>query len=215
MDPLTFDADSPLRPTSRIGDPTWEMTLFFPRQGEWTEADYLSLGTNWMIEYSDGCLEVLPMPTLLHQLIVEFLHTKLKAFIEAHGIPGRALFAPLPIRLWPKKYREPDVVFLRPERLRNLGGQPEGADVVMEVVSEGTENRQRDLEIKPQEYAAAGILEYWTVDPARQQVSVLTLNGNEYRSHGAFGRGELATSVFFPGFAIDVNEIFDIGESIK
>ena len=215
MNMLTYDADSPNRPKSKIGEPTWEMTLFFPRQGAWTEEDYLSLGTNWMIEFSDGCLEVLPMPTILHQLIVEFLHSQLKAFLESRRIPGRVLFAPLPIRLRSGKFREPDIVYLNPRQLQNVTGQPEGADFIIEVVSDGADNRRRDLETKPREYAAANISEYWIVDPQEQQITILVLgNDKEYQQYTSVSRGEVAASLFFSGFSIRVDEVFDVGESI-
>jgi Uma2 family endonuclease len=41
----------------------------------------------------------------------------------------------------------------------------EGADLVMEVVSSHDEDRRRDLVVKREEYARAGIAEYWIVDP--------------------------------------------------
>lgn len=80
-----------MRPVSQRGDPTWEVTLFFPRQGKWTEEDYLSLGTNWMIEFSEGILEVLPMPTIAHQMMVEWLVSQFKSYAAAHALPGRVL----------------------------------------------------------------------------------------------------------------------------
>ncbi len=209
MNPLTFDVDSPVRPVSQRGDPTWEVTLFFPRQGEWTEDDYLSLGTNWMIEFSEGILEVLPMPTIAHQMLVEWLVSQFKSYADAHGLPGRVLFAPLPIRLWAGKYREPDIVYLNPQQLTDPSGQPRGADFVVEVVSEGTDNRRRDLEIKPQEYAAAGIAEYWIVDPLRTEISVLVLDGLTYRRHGVFERGQMASSIFFSGLLVSVSDVFE------
>lgn len=124
MDPLTYDCEFPARPKSRIGEPTWEMTLFFPRQGQWTEEEYLSLGTNWMIELNDGCLEVLPLPTILHQMLVAALYRQLKFYVESQRLPGRVLFAPLPIRLRSGKFREPDLVYLGPQHLKDLAGQP-------------------------------------------------------------------------------------------
>jgi Uma2 family endonuclease len=183
----------------------------FPAQGDWTEAAYLALDTNRLVELSEGCLEVLPMPTIFHQLIVEFLYTLLKAFVTAHA-SGLVLFAPLPVRLGSGKYREPDIVYLRPERVRDLHGQPDGADLVMEVVREGSEDRQRDLETKPREYAAAGIAEYWIVDPQEQRITVLTLDGQTYREHGVFGPGTTATSVLLPGFTVAVEAVFAVGQ---
>src|SRR5262249_15624949 len=139
---------APLMPAQRpsqLGEPTWEVAYLFPSQGEWTEAEYLALDTNRLVELSEGRLEFLPMPTIFHQLIVDFLHSLLKAFVTARA-SGLVLFAPLPVRLSAGKFREPDIVYLRPERAANLRGQPDGADLVMEVVSEGQENRERDLE---------------------------------------------------------------------
>ncbi len=214
MNPLTYDVDSPARPVSQRGDPTWEVTLLFPRQGEWTEEDYLSLGTNWMIEFSEGILEVLPMPTIAHQMMVEWLHSQLKIYLETHGIAGRVLFAPLPIRLWAGKYREPDIVYLNPQQLKEPSGQPRGADFVLEVVSEGTDNRRRDLEVKPQEYAAAGIAEYWIADPLREEISVLVLDGQTYRQQGLFKRGQKASSLYFTDFSVAVSDVFDAGKVV-
>ena len=105
----------------------------------------------------------------------------------------------------------PDVIYLRPERLKELHGQPDGADLVMEVVSEGKENRDRDLITKRAEYAAAGIEEYWIVDPESRSVTVLFLdrtNPSQYRDHGVFVAGSLATSVLLPGFSVNVTELF-------
>jgi Uma2 family endonuclease len=58
----------------------------------------------------------------------------------------------MPVHLWSGKYREPDVVYFLPHRVKDVHGQPEGADLVVEVVSEEEENRNRDLETKRQEY---------------------------------------------------------------
>jgi Uma2 family endonuclease len=198
---------SPIIPVSRKGDPTWEIAMLFPPQGEWSEEEYLALHANRMIELADGFIEVLPMPTLLHQFIVEYLFEAIKAYLAGKN-QGRALFAPLPIRLGKDKYREPDVIFLKNHRLTNLRKQPEGADLVMEVVSEGEENRLRDLEIKRGEYAAAGIAEYWIVDPREGRITVLTLEGQTYREHGVFGPGTVATSVSLPGFEVAVDKVF-------
>ncbi|MBI3463073.1 MAG: Uma2 family endonuclease, partial [Planctomycetes bacterium] len=83
--------------------------------------------------------------------------------------------------------------------------------LVMEVVSEGAESRKRDLETKRREYAAAGIPEYWIVDPEEQKVTVLTLDGGTYRVHGEFRPGETATSVLLRGFAVAVRDVFAVG----
>jgi Uma2 family endonuclease len=211
MSTPTADACAAPRYRSKRGEPAWEIATLFPDQGSWTEEDYLALNTNRLVELSDGCVEFLPMPTIFHQLIVNYLHNLLEAFV-AKNSAGLVLFAPLPVRLWQGQFREPDIVYLRPERVRDRHGQPDGADLAMEVVSEGEENRKRDLEIKRREYAAAGISEYWTVDPQEQRITVLYLDGKSYKVHGEFGLGAQATSRLLPGFTVAVAEVFAAGQ---
>lgn len=195
-------------PLSRRGDPTWEVAYFYPRQGEWEEDDYLSLGTNQMIDFDDGCIEVLPMPKISHQLIVQWLIEQLKTFIASRKRGGVVLSAPLPVQLWRSKYRQPDIVYLAEDRWRKTGDYPDGADLVIEVVSESAADRERDYETKRAEYARAGISEYWIVDPQEERITVLTLDGDEYRVHGEFRPGEDAASLLLDGFRLPVADVF-------
>jgi len=189
--------------------------MLYPLQGEWTETQYLALnGTNRMVELSSGCLEILPMPNPFHQRVVDYLFSLLKAFVVARGL-GEVFFAPLPVRLWAGKFREPDIMFFRPGRIVSPRKQPDGADLAMEIVSEGEENRERDLEIKRREYASAKIPEYWIVDPELGQITVLWLEGEGYRVHGVFAVGAKATSVLLPGFEVEVSAVFTAGSAGK
>ena len=67
------------------GEPAWEIARLFPNQGFWSEEDYLALDGNHLVEFSDGYVEVLPMPTTSHQRIVLFLYEMLRLFI----FPGK------------------------------------------------------------------------------------------------------------------------------
>lgn len=191
----------------RRGEPAWGLALLFPPQGEWTEEEYLALPTNRLIELSDGCLEVLPVPTAIHQRIAQFLFKVLEVFVLAQNA-GEVFIAPLPVRLWAGKMREPDIVFIRPGRLRDPRQPPEGADLAMEVVSEGDESRKRDLQTKRSEYARARVSEYWIVDPAAEHITILTLDGASYRVHGEFAPGQQASSLQLAGFSVDVAAVF-------
>ena len=97
-------------PSSRplAPEPTWAVAHLFPPQGEWTENEFFALHGNRLIELVDGNLEVLPIPTWLHQLIVKFL---VRAVESASGGFGEVLDAPLPIRLFEQNIREPDVMY--------------------------------------------------------------------------------------------------------
>src|SRR5205085_3584726 len=139
---------------------------------------------------------------------VRFLFQALLAFVEARRL-GKALLPAHPVRLWARKFREPDVIFMLAEHAdRRHGRYWEGADLVMEVVSPNPKDRERDLVTKRREYARAGIPEYWIVDPQEQRVLVLTLAGETYVVHGEFGPGEEAVSVLLPGLRVAVDEVF-------
>jgi len=180
-----------------------------PPQGHWSESEYLwiALRTNKLVELSDGTIEVLPMPSPKHQKIVLFLYRILFSFVEARSL-GLLLVAPLSLRLWPGKFREPDVLFMFTE---HAGWEEQdcwnGADLVIEVVSPS--NPDHDLETKRAEYALAGIPEYWIVNPENETIIVLQLKEDGYAEHGAFVRGELATSRLLEGFAVSVDAVLD------
>ena len=188
--------------------PAWDIARLYPDQGYWEESDYLSLDTNHLVEFSDGCVDVLPMPTQSHQFIVQFLSNALFAFASAAGV-GHVLFAPLRVRLRRSRYREPDVVFMLAAHANRMGEKFwNGADLVMEVVSDDPESRERDLVEKRAEYAAAAIPEYWIIDPAEQRVTVLKLRGKKYVVHGEVQSGQRATSALLDGFALEVDRVF-------
>lgn len=189
------------------GEPAWDIALLYPRQGDWSEAEYLALDSNRFVEFVDGCIEVLPMPSHVHQFISRILFRLFDAWIQAHQ-DGEMFYGPYPVRLRPGAFREPDLVYLRRQHVPNPGEVAEGADLAVEIVRPGTENRRRDLETKREEYAQARIGEYWIVDPQSRQITVLILDGEQYREHGVFGEGDTATSVLFDGFAVSVGEIF-------
>lgn len=189
--------------------PTWEIAYLYPYQGAWSEADYLALRPNRHVEYTDGHVEVLPMPTYAHQRIVRFLLRALENFVFSRRL-GEVMFAPLRVQIRPEKYREPDIVFMRAEHSDRLGNEFWiGADLVMEVVSDDDESRARDFERKRRDYAEGRIPEYWIVDPVTERITVLVLADAAYHTHGEFGRGEQAASATLPGFTVDVAAVFD------
>jgi Uma2 family endonuclease len=208
----TFEATYQLPPTLQ-GAPSWPVALLYPLQGHWTEDEYLSLQErcNRLIELCNGQIEVLPMANLRHQRIVSYLSRILEACVLAARL-GEVVFAPLPIRLGPGKYRDPDIVFLKLGRVTEPDRQPEGADLVIEVVSPGEENRKHDYETKRKDYSEAGIAEYWIVDPMAEMITLLVLDGAAYRVHGECRIGTIATSVLLPIFSVSVSDVFAAGQ---
>ena len=92
-------------------EPAWEIARLFPLQGTWSENEYLALDTNHLVEFTDGYVEVLPMPKPSHQRIVKYLSKALDAFATPRNL-GESLFAPLRVRVREGKFREPDVIFM-------------------------------------------------------------------------------------------------------
>ena len=197
--------------TSALGEPTWEVAHLFPDQGHWTETEFFELHSNRMVELADGHLEILPMPTWLHQLMVRFL---IRAVERVIGDKGTVLDAPLPIRLFRDTIREPDVMYFAPgSEPSNPRSYPTKVDLAMEVVSEGSEARRRDYEDKRRDYAKAGVSEYWIVDPDDRRIVVLVLQNGTYQTHGEFAIGDTATGLLIPGLKVDVAEIMKLGDS--
>lgn len=191
-----------------VATPVWRIATLFPYQGAWSEREYLELDTNRRVEFDNGFVEVHDAPTDKHQAIVLYLSIVLNRF--ALQIGGVVRTAGLRLRLWDRKYREPDIVFLRNrdsnQRQENFW---DGADLAIEIVSQSLEDRVRDLVTKRTEYERVGIQEYWIVDPEQETVTVLSLSGDVYTEQGLFGRGDVVTSLLLPELALPVAEILD------
>jgi Uma2 family endonuclease len=202
---MTTDLKRMKRSRSGEPEPTWEIVQLFPAQGDWSEEEYFSLETNRLVEYSDGFLEILPMPTIFHQLILQFLYKRLDSLVLANGL-GTVVMAGYKVRLRSGKYREPDILFIKAANRARIKTQYcERPDLVIEIVSD--KNRAHDVKTKRLEYAKAGIPEYWIVDPAEETITVFVLKARQrkYGVYGAFCKGMTAGSKTLPGFAIDVS----------
>lgn len=186
---------------------TWDVARLYPPQGHWSEEEYLHLtdSASQLIEFTDGRVEFLPVPTIEHQFIVKFLLRALDRFVEPSSL-GVVLFSPVRVYLREGVYREPDLVFQLAEHLTPANKRYfQGADLVMEVVSDEPDGRRRDYEQKPAEYAAAGIAEYWIADPQEEKITVLSLTDGKYEVYSTAVRGETATSKLLDGFSVDVD----------
>jgi Uma2 family endonuclease len=177
-------------------------------QGLWSVEQYLRLTdqTNRMIEFTDGVIEVLPMPTKYHQAISKLLFLALLTLVQRRG--GDVFYAPLRVQIRPGKFREPDLLVVLDKH--DPRAQDEfwlGADLAVEIVS--PDRPKRDLEEKPRDYAEAGISEYWIVNPLDQTVTVLTLDHAGYVPFGVFPRGSTMTSKLLADVRISVDTIFD------
>jgi Uma2 family endonuclease len=83
-------------------------------------------------------------------------------------------------------------------------------DLVVEVLSPGRRNEQRDLEDKLAVYDRRGAREYWIADWRERTVRIHRREGDRLRLVAALGAEETLTSPLLPGFAVRVGELFPI-----
>lgn len=145
--------------------------------------DYLNFedGTETQYELVNGELFEVPPESDLNQRIVSFLF----AYFLQQGFPHASLRTKAEIVVSGSRVtvRVPDLMVLSEELASALKGASRSTvmmdmpppQLVVEVVSPGKENEDRDYRFKRSEYAARGIAEYWIVDPMRERVTVLTL----------------------------------------
>jgi Uma2 family endonuclease len=112
-----------------------------------------------------------------------------------------------PITLPDDSEPEPDIAIVRsPASLyRDRHPQPEDIYWLIEV---SNSTLVKDLGLKKDIYAAAGISEYWVMDLARSVLVVFRdLTATGYQSETQFDRGTISP-LAFPDLAIDVRQLF-------
>ena len=127
---------------------------------EWADEDTLA-------EWVDGEVIIHSPAGNRHQDLTDFLVSVLRPFVELHQL-GVVRSAPFQMKLT-RSGREPDLLFVAKEHLYRLRETHlEGpADLVVEVIS--PESVRRDRVEKFYEYQAAGVGEYWLIDPQSER----------------------------------------------
>ncbi|MBL7064054.1 MAG: Uma2 family endonuclease [Anaerolineae bacterium] len=193
--------------TDTVPIPERQLYEWFVEQ-RWNEELYLALANNRnsLVDLSDGKVMIHAMLTPAHQSIVGNLYTMLRQYGE-RGVRGRAYTAPMPVRLWPGKFREPDLVYYRAEHLDRVGEQFGGPpDLVAEVLSPST--RGLDTGTKTEEYALAEIPEYWLLDPEAQTVTVYVLAEGRYHFVALYRPGERVCSETLDALVVQIDDLF-------
>lgn len=145
-------------------------------RSRWTYAEFARLPSEGSTRYEviAGELVVTPGPSVPHQRVVTRLVARLHPFVGENGL-GEVFSGPLDVLFGEGDYVEPDIVFVRKDRLGLLSDRGvEGApDLVVEVLSPSTAARDRG--IKLERYRHFGVAEYWIVDPEARTIEVWAL----------------------------------------
>jgi Uma2 family endonuclease len=157
---------------------------------------------NMLAEWKDGEVTVAMPPKDEHQRVLNLLNMLMGLFAGMRRL-GAMRVAPLEVHLGPQgPSREPDLFFVAQEHLSRLGVERfEGApDLVVEVIS--GDSVTRDRRDKWGEYQAAGVREYWIVDPrpGRRQIDVYRLDEAGRYALVAPDAGGTVHSTVLPGF---------------
>lgn len=183
-----------------------------------TFEDYLSYddGTDNRYELVDGELVALPPESEPNSAIVSYLFLKLvETEVSFRLIKCHNCEVQVPIlQLGDAQNRFPDLIVLRQEHLDltqkqlsiKLDMPP--PQLVVEVVSPGQSNRDRDYKNKRGQYERVGIPEYWIIDSEQQAVTVLRLTDGKYSDVGTFKDNNAIVSKTFPHLILTPAEIF-------
>ncbi len=157
-------------------------------------------GTDYRYELVDGKLILMPPETDRNNLIALYLLAEFLKLVPIQLI--RHKDTEIVVTGNRTRVRLPDLMILTEELLAAIGGRratitpdmPSPA-LVVEVVSPGKVNEDRDYRYKRSEYAARGIIEYWIVDPQREKVTVLSLVDGLYEETVFEGSQQIISTV--------------------
>jgi len=161
-------------------------------------------------ELIDGELHVSRQPDYEHQAVCQELQRQLGNWSKDTD-SGQVLPA-LGVIFTPEAAVAPDVVWIRRERLAEALGEDRklhaAPDLVVEVLSPGPRNEQRDRELKLALYSRYGVLEYWIVDWRARQISIYRRENAALRLVSTLHEIDTLHSPLLPGFTCNVQDIF-------
>jgi len=102
---------------------------------------------------------------------------------------------------------QPDICIVCDKSKLDLKGCNGAPDLIIEILSPSTASK--DLKEKYMLYEAAGVLEYWTVDPVDGLINVYTLDKNgKYQAFKPYTVHEKVISKTIPNLEIELKGIF-------
>jgi Uma2 family endonuclease len=179
----------------------------------WTTRDLEVMPDNggWTrYEIIDGELYVTRAPHIRHQGAASKLNTRLEIWSETTGL-GRAFQNP-GVVFTPMDAVIPDVVWASQERLADgiddSGHFTIAPELVVEILSPGEQNEQRDQEFKLKLYSRYGVQEYWVVNWQRQHLQIYRRDNAQLQLVATLMVGDRLTSPLLPGFDLSIEQIF-------
>ena len=167
----------------------------------YTIEDIYALPEGERAELIDGKIYYMAPPSTRHQRLVHFFDREIGNYIQSHEGECEVLPAPFAVFLNKdnKNYVEPDIsIICDKDKITDKGchGAP---DWIIEIISPG--NKEMDYFKKLFKYQAAGVREYWIVDPTKEIVMVYRF---EKETMEEYSFGEDIPVGIYEGFSIKV-----------
>jgi len=184
-----------------------------------TIEDYIAYddGTDNRYELVDGELVVMPNESDFNVFIAKLLFFELAKFLPVSLIAHKDTEIEVPGKR--ARCRLPDLLIHSQESYLAIAGANRAIirldmpppDLVIEVVSPGKENTDRDYRYKHTEYAAGAIPEYWIIDPQRHQITVCQWIDGKYEDKIYQDENPIGSSVI-PAFNLSALQILAFGK---
>jgi Uma2 family endonuclease len=185
--------------------------MLYYQSTQWKSADLELLPDNGnRYEIIDGELLVTRAPHWKHQNVIVNLSVALATWSRSTGL-GKVSVTPGIV--FPDDDNViPDLVWISNDRLaRSLdesGHLVAAPELVVEVLSAGSDNERRDREVKRKLYTIRGVQEYWVIDWKRQQIEVFRRDSNGLPLIGTLFCQDVLSSPLLPNFEQSIAEIF-------
>ena len=178
------------------------------KQGTYTLDDYYALPEEQRAELIDGVIYDMGAPTTVHQHVLGEVFYRFRAYVKENKGQCKVYAAPTDVQLDcdDRTMVQPDLMVLcdRKKLLRRcIFGAP---DFVLEILSPST--RRKDITIKSGKYAAAGVREYWIIDPDREKILVFDFEHDDFPVIYTFD-DQVPVKIWEDRFCINFPEIRD------
>ncbi len=176
------------------------------KQGEYTIEDYYALPDERRAELIDGVIYDMSSPSFVHQGVAGEVFLQIANFIRDNKGECIARIAPVDVRLDcdNKTIVQPDVLVICDKSKIKRWGIMGAPDFVLEVLSEST--KRKDSLTKISKYAAAGVREYWIIDPDNKKLLIHDFENDAWPA--VYGlQGKMPVGIYQGRLAIDLDMV--------
>ncbi len=165
-------------------------------------------------EVIDGEIHVSTQPHWRHQLASGFFFDRLLHWSVDAGGAGLPIAAP-GIIFSEEDAVAPDLVWISRERIGRVIGDDgklhAAPDLIVEILSAGAKNEERDRELKLKLYSRRGVREYWIGDWRDESLQIFRRQNQALQLVATLTSDDVLTSPLLPGFSVRVGAFFAAG----